>query len=89
VGGAADLVADFAWSVAGWQPFLGMDASGILGRGDMLPEERFVLHAGAWHAGESSGLFQAYLLGFFGHEVGVHRNRSVRELGAGFGWSPP
>jgi hypothetical protein len=90
-GGAANLVADLgrSWSVASWQPFVAIDASGILGRGEMLPEERVVLHAGAWHSSQSSGLFQVYLLGFFGHEVGVHRNRSVRELGAGFGWSPP
>jgi hypothetical protein len=89
VGGAASLVADFAGSLFGWQPFVALDGSGIFGHGEVQPEERLVLHAGGWHARESSGLWQLYLLGFFGHEVGVHRSRSVRALGAGFAWSPP
>ncbi len=88
VGGAGYLVVDFAGSLFGWQPFVALDGSGIVGHDELGPEERLVFHAGV-HAAKSSGIFQLYLLGFFGHEAGIDRSRSIRALGGGFAWSPP
>jgi hypothetical protein len=89
-GGALDLVADFAdvWSVAGWQPYLAVEASGLLGRGEVAPESRIVARAGAWQRNPSAGLFQLFLLGFVGNDLGILRTRRVQELGVGFAWSP-
>ncbi|MFC1641219.1 hypothetical protein ACFL5O_00825 [Myxococcota bacterium] len=90
VGGALSLSADFG-AVAqwyGWSPFLAMEVAVLAAHKTVHSERRWVAHSGVWRLTRTAGLWQLFLLGFVGHDVGIYRGRQVRQVGAGLRWAP-
>ncbi|MDD9933479.1 MAG: hypothetical protein OXT09_07750 [Myxococcales bacterium] len=70
----------------GLQPFAALAASGILGSGQVHDERRLALRGGVYLE-VAHGTLELYLLGFFGHDVGVTRDDELSQLGGGVAWT--
>lgn len=71
----------------GWSAFWSASLSWILAHQELLQELRLVSHLGLWKRGPS-GMWQFFVLGFVGNDVGVNRDVSYQQIGIGIRWVP-
>lgn len=89
VGASLDVVFDMGGAAeppAGFRFFAALHAGGILGRGELAAEGRGILQLGARVRAET-GLFQLFLVGLAGNEVGFDRTQRVLQGGGGVGYA--
>jgi hypothetical protein len=87
-GGSTDFVLQSPWHLArSWRAYGAVSFSWIAPAGQVISEWRASAHLGLWSRGWA-GMWQAFLLGYAGHDVGIGREKTVHQLGFGVRWSP-
>ena len=71
-----------------WRPFAALHLEWLPPHALVGEERRAVMNAGGWVRTLRRGLFEFFLTGWAGNDVGYLRSQSALQLGAGFRWSP-
>jgi hypothetical protein len=86
-GGSLDLVVQRLLGSQTWRAFASFSFSWIVPAGRVIGESRLVSNVGVWNRAWL-GAWQLFVLGFFGHDVGIGREQVVYQWGAGVRWNP-
>lgn len=87
-GGSADLVLQSPSRLfRTWRSYAAVSFSWIVPAGQVISEWRASAHLGLWSGGRA-GMWQFFLLGYVGHDVGIGREKTVHQLGFGVRWGP-